>query len=259
MIKKDPILPKCNHSKTSNFRCAEIKQIDAKKFSDLYYENVDRISQNKFLAQFCKYGEKTTPGANVASDKHVPILYKMKLRTGRAIKVCQRTFLELLHVPRCRIMQVCKNLADLTQTVDRRGGHRWATQYDQKKESVLTYINQYRDENDYSDKPKVYFPCTIKNLVDHYNSEAEEDKKVLYGYFRGLIATYFDPVFTHDQSQAVDNQSQDVINLDDAEYGEYNDGSYYGYNGDNTQEEYENQEDTYQGGISNLPESILGD
>jgi hypothetical protein len=151
-------------------------------------------------------------------------------------------------------MQVLKNVNDLSQTVDRRGGHRWSVQYDAKKEGVLTYVNQYRDQSDYSEKPKVYLPCTIKNLCDHYNSEVPDDQKVLYGYFRGLVAAHFEPVFTQDPSQT---QPQSVV-LGEGAYSGFDDGQYYhGYNGDEEQEQYEKQEEpvTYQ----DAGESILGD
>lgn len=258
-------MPSCDHGPTSNFRCAEINSEDAHKFADSYYSNPDRNSQNAFLNKFAILSKKRRYQAQTSeNDSHIPIVYKFPLKYGKLIKICQRAFLDLLNVPRCRIQQIVKMPKDpeipqpSRRFVDRKGA-----EYEEKREAVINFCSMYQssDETEYSEKPKIFLPCTVKQLTEVFNSQAGPNLQVLYGYFRSIVTANFEVVHVEngqDFQQDLPFGDTYYVNDDENEVAEYAYNQVEYQSNDMLQQVQVEMDDDVPQEID-LSESILGD
>ncbi|XP_050315848.1 uncharacterized protein LOC126750318 [Anthonomus grandis grandis] len=194
---KPPVYPTCNHSTKATYRCHSLKMIDVKHFRERFYEVKKKQVQDAFILKYIdirkpKRDRATKP---TSSRKQITINYFVKVyNTDKFhIQVCQKTFLDILHVTKSRVQRVANRYIKTGKMpVEKRGGAKLKELNIGKKNSVKAFIERLKGVESHYCRGKSmgqYLSCdlSIKKIMDMYNNTAPNNLKVKRSFFRNIF------------------------------------------------------------------------
>lgn len=194
-----PSRPSCAHS-SSIYECKNLSNFDIMNFAKGFYQAKDKPSQDAYILTYC---EVSTPKRN---DRHaqngprkgISINYRIRTRSGKLVKVCQKAFCGFLNIGRDRVPRVCKRHLDSGgPPIERRGGDRKSKKFLVKQNSVISFIKKFRTVEVHYCRGRTkrqYLPSelSINKMYLMYCDQIKEDElQVKASYFRYVFNTKF--------------------------------------------------------------------
>lgn len=196
-----PEYPQCGHN-GKTYRCATLQMSNIQEFHSKCYASKSKIEQDTFIL---KYIEIAKPKRNRvekigSSRKTVAVKYFVKIKGTNKfqIQVCQRAFLNILHISKDRVQRIARNYLNTgLLSKENRGGNKVPPIYSEKTLSVKQFIKKLkctevhycRDQNN-----RQYLPCnlSIKALLNMYNNQVpDESLKVKRTFFRNIFCKQY--------------------------------------------------------------------
>lgn len=199
--KELPIKPTCTH-KDIKLQCSAITMIDLQNFHKSFYAINDKVKQDAYILKhvIAVKTKRRRPRNNSIHYKprSMQMMYRVYSRSQKKmIFVCQKSFLQILHIKRYRIKNVVKNyyLSGNFPKENRGGDHR-SHKYLDKKQSIISFIKTFKcSEPHYyrGSTKRMYLPAelSINKMSKIYNNQAVEHLKVKPLYFRQIFNTSF--------------------------------------------------------------------
>lgn len=196
--KRLPEKPTCTHKK--NYQCTSLTMRDLNAFHSRYYKNKDKRSQDAFILKHIKgsYTSRRRPRQGNRKGKELTTKYYIYSRSSKKmIRVCQKTFINILDIKRYRVERISKNfLKEGLMPEDNRGGDRKSHKYLGKKTAIIEFIKKLKcSEPHYcrGSSARLYLAAelSINKLFTFYNDQAEEQLRVKRSYFRTVFNTNF--------------------------------------------------------------------
>lgn len=144
--KKIPEKPTCIHKK--NYQYTSLTMRDLNAFHSRYYKNKDKRSQDAFIMKHIKgsYTSRRRPRQGNRKGKELTTKYYIYSRSSKKmIRVCQKTFINILDIKRYRVERISKNfLKEGLMPEDNRGGDRKSHKYLGKKTAIIEFIKKLK-------------------------------------------------------------------------------------------------------------------
>lgn len=172
-------------------------------FAKGFYQSKDKPSQDAFILTYCDVSTTKRSGVNQKNvhrkgKQRIAINYRVRTRSGKLVKVCQKAFCGYLNIGRDRVQRVCKrHLETGSPPVERRGGDRKSKKFSVKQNSVISFIKKLRTIEVHYCRGKTkrqYLPSelSINKLYLMYCNEIKDDElQVKQSYFRYVFNTKF--------------------------------------------------------------------
>lgn len=176
---------------------------DIQQFHSNFYSTTSKIEQDKFIL---KYIQPEIPKRNRSikpnsSKKKVSTRYFIKVKNTDhfQLEVCQRSFLNILHISKDRVQRIARNYLDTgLLPVENRGGNRNKPEhYKEKTQCVKQFIEKLKCTEVHYCRGKSnrqYLPCdlSIRKLLEMYNNQASNNSmKVKRTFFRNIFCTQY--------------------------------------------------------------------
>lgn len=197
-----PTHPSCkNKHITKSFKCGTLRMCDLIEFHKQFYNNKTYESQNAFVYKYIETipVKRRRPKTGEHSSKTFQTKFFVRSSNGKNVPVCQKAFLNILHISRKRVETISKSLAKTGNTVkETRGGDRKSSKYKPKKDSIIKFISSIHGiESHYcrsKTKKRMYLSSklSVNKLFQMYDSQVEaEDLKTTRSFFRYVFNTSF--------------------------------------------------------------------
>jgi hypothetical protein len=178
---------------------------DIETFFGLFHTYEDKISQDNFILKFAK----VLPISRVRSKnenkrkREASIKYSIwRCIDGVKIPVCRETFIGILQISRSRVQGVMRrHRITGSVAVENRGGDHRSLQYADRKQAVITFVEQFKPVERHYCREKaitiLYLPSSlsINKMWRIYMENAEESLKVKRSYFRTICNRNFNIEF----------------------------------------------------------------
>lgn len=170
---------------------------DILAFHRAFYKHKEKETQDAFLIKCCT--AVSTKRKRPKNQKHKEKKFQTKFTVYSKSKkiripVCQKAFLNILHITKHRIQYVMRMFFETGEPVkEKRGGDYKSHLFRRKKEAVMTFINLFHvQESHYcrgkSQKHYLSAELSINKMFIQYNSQqTEECLKVKRGFFRRVF------------------------------------------------------------------------
>lgn len=173
---------------------------DIQEFHSAFYSSTNKQIQDTFILKYIdikktKRDRAKKPGS---TRKKIALSYFVKVHhTDKfQMQVCQKTFLNILHVTKSRVQRVANRYTKSGQMpVERRGGARLG-KYAEKRISVKRFIEKFKcTESHYcrGKSTRQYLSCglSIKKIMEMYNNSHPSNLKVKRSFFRKIFTVHF--------------------------------------------------------------------
>lgn len=188
-------LPKCKHN-NQRFRCATLNLKDVQEFHNQFYQKMDKLHQDWFLAKHMEVTKVKRHRGGSSID--IISKYFIKTNQGDKVPVCLGAFTHILDVSRFRLRRIVKQEHQRGYLEENRDGFRKRSEYAKQRASIVAYLNtlQY-SESHYcrSKSQRKYLPpdCSISKLYKLYAAQfrSEECNRPKLSYFRFIFNTQF--------------------------------------------------------------------
>lgn len=171
---------------------------DIQNFHAAFYAIPDKSKQDAFLLKFCRASspniKRRKPAEEAEKGKSVVLEYSVRNEAGNHMKVCRKTFLNVLRITKHRVLGVFKRFkqGNAEVPVETRGGDRLSEKYHDKKLAVMKFICSLKGcESHYAraHSNRIYLPSelNITILWRMYNDATEDNLKVKEAYFRKIF------------------------------------------------------------------------
>lgn len=186
-------------------KCNAISIADLAHFHTSYYALKDKIKQDTFILNHvlgCQTKRRRPRSNNIYGKNYKPramqAYYRVYCKSLKKMMfVCQKAFLNILHIKRYRIENILKNYYQKgIFPKENRGGDHKSHKYRNKKNSVISFIKTFKcSEPHYcrNNTKRRYLPSelSINKMAKLYNNQASESDKVKPAYFRMILNTRF--------------------------------------------------------------------
>lgn len=175
---------------------------DLQSFHESFYTVKDKVKQDMFILKHV-IAVKTKRRRPRSNSKHykprdMQRMYRIYCRSQKKmVFICQKAFLQILHIKRYRIENVVNNYYLKGKfPKENRGGDHKSHKYADKKRSVISFIKKYKcTEAHYcrGNSKRMYLPSelSINKMAKTYNDQTAEHLRVKALYFRNIFNTCF--------------------------------------------------------------------
>lgn len=173
-----------------------MKQIRSETVFESFYAIKNKLHQDAFLLKYCKISDTVRRRARVGQRSPNKYNTKMFVKTSNRLKlipVCQKTFLNILHISTHRIRRVAKVFKTTGGVVkETRGGDHTSQKYAPKKEAVKRFIESFHClESHYcrSSVERKYLDSSlnIRKMWKMYCEKSSPEEQVKESYFRDVF------------------------------------------------------------------------
>ncbi|CAH1099090.1 unnamed protein product [Psylliodes chrysocephalus] len=180
-----PTFPECGH-KSKAFMCATLKMKDLFKFHKKFHENLTKTSQDNFILKYMSLvpiKRRRHKNGNGGGKREMQTKFTIRGSDYRCVPVCQKTFLNVLHVTRARVSYIAKQFAtNGNNACEKRGGDRKAKLFYDKKQAVIKFICSLQCVESHYCRGKSVRKYLSSNLSTNkffsiYNSQAADEVK----------------------------------------------------------------------------------
>ena len=140
-----PTMPTCNHN-GKTFWSAAMTPKDVKKFHEAFYSSSSKVTQDCLILKYCSTS-KPQSGRSLkgGSWKGIAAKYHVKSVQGYVVQVCQKTFLNILHISKNRIQHVCRrHLETSLAPKELRGGDKISHKNNERKQAAINFISSFK-------------------------------------------------------------------------------------------------------------------
>lgn len=179
------------------YECRAIKPQDIAYFSNSFYDNETKISQDNFLLKYAVASPPREKCPNPVRVNHdLTTKYFVKTQIGYLKQVCQQTFCSILDIGQQRVKNVIKrSFINSNLATERRGGNQKAEKYSSAKASVIDFIKSLKVEELHYNRDKVGRQYLSSDLsiakLYRMHSENLNNVKVKDSYFRAIFNENF--------------------------------------------------------------------
>lgn len=121
-----------NYNFALQFHCSSLTLEDALAFRAKLYSTDDKITQDKFAAQFV-YGEdvkrRRRKPESSAPQHEISVYYTMQRKSGDKINICRNMFIAITGFNKQRAVKVTKQIKNFGEIKETRGGDRRSFDY----------------------------------------------------------------------------------------------------------------------------------
>lgn len=190
-----PGLPRCNHdAENKQFKCCKLTILDIQNFHGQFYKTNNKKDQDAFLLKHCRVSRVKRRRPRVGQrqpTQNTTKLFVRKRNSVKLIRVCQKTFINILGITENRIRKVSRTFASTGSIVEeKRGGDHTSAKNILKLREVKKFIESFQClESHYcrSTVMRKYLPSTlnIRKMWRMFNQSNEV--QVRECYFRSIF------------------------------------------------------------------------
>jgi hypothetical protein len=143
-------MPKCQHSQDAprnktKFSCETLTNEDVLRFSEAFYFNSTKKSQDDFLIKHVVLRTVKKKAKNAKKIKKFSVSYFVRKNSKDTVKVCKPAFLGILCITNRRLRTICENYHKTGQSLkENRGGDHKSFKNSEKKEAVMNHIKSFK-------------------------------------------------------------------------------------------------------------------